>query len=405
MLLAFQSSSLPRRAPEKCQSLIDIIRGIMNNFAPRNRREFLKSASMLAIGGLAFPSRVQPVPRPPAARRPQRVAVIGAGHYHATLAPFYLRILQNEKLDIVGIHDPDHAVAEDRARRCGSTAYTDYRTMIDKTRPEFVLSLNRHVDMTTPFRFLVDSGIPFLAEKPWGIDDKTVNELADYAEKKNAWVTAPMSFRYSWWAQTARRMVQSGEMGTISHMLVRFNQPGIQRYIDEGNSWMLNKAQAGGGALLNLGFHGFDLCRYITGEDPKVVSAVTSHSIWSRDIEDYAFVTLRTPSGMVFLNEASYTFPTAGSDSERKIAAAKALVRATNTGDGVQIIGPGRNETLMAPSDYVGSWAGVVKDCLDRIGRGEPPPSSVRDCARAVTLTFDAYLVAGENPAARRPQR
>jgi len=327
----------------------------------------------------------------------KRVAVIGVGHYHATLGrPFYLRVLQNEKLDIVGVHDPDRAVAEDRAKRCGSTAYTNYRAMIEKTRPDFVLSLNRHVSMPGPFRFLVDSGIPFLAEKPWGIDDKTVNELADYAERKNAWATAPLSFRYSWWAETARKMVKSGEFGTISHMLVRFNQPGIQRYIDEGNSWMLNKAEAGGGALLNLGLHGFDLCRYITGEEPKVVSAVTSHSIWKRDIEDYAFVTLRTPSGMVFLNEASYTFPTTGSDSERKIAGAKTLVRATNNGDGVQIIGPGRDETIMAPSGYVGSWAGVVKDCLDRIAWGEPPPSTVRDCARAVTLTFDSYRIAGE---------
>jgi predicted dehydrogenase len=276
------------------------------------------------------------VPKPPVARRPKSVAVIGVGHYHATLAPFYLRILQNEKLDIVGVHDPDRAVAEDRAKRCGSTAYTDYRAMIEKTRPDFVLSLNRHVSMPGPFRFLVDSGIPFLAEKPRGIDDKTVNELADYAERKNAWATAPLSVRCSWWAETARKMVKSGEFGTISHMLVCFNQPGIQRCIDEGNSWMLNKAEAGGGALLNLGLHGFDLCRYITGEEPKVVSAVS---------------------------------------------------------DGVQIIGPGRDETIMAPSGYVASWAGVVKDCLDRIGRGEPPPSTVRDCARVVTLTLDSYRI------------
>ncbi|HEV3333770.1 MAG TPA: Gfo/Idh/MocA family oxidoreductase [Bryobacteraceae bacterium] len=358
----------------------------------QSRRIFLENTGKGLIVGAMLHSRDARA----APRRPQRVAVIGAGHYHATLPPNYLRILQNEKLDIVGIHDPDRAVAEDRAKRCGSTAYTDYRVMIDKTKPEFVLSLNRHVDMPGPFRFLVDTGIPFLAEKPWGIDDKTVNELADYAEKKKAWATAPMSFRYSWWAQIARKMVQSGEMGTISHMLVRFNQPGIQRYIDEGSSWMLSKATAGGGALLNLGIHGFDLCRYITGEEPRVVSAVTSHSIWKRDIEDYAFVTLRTPSGMVFLNEASYTFPTTGSDSERKIAAAKVLVRATNTGDGVQIIGPGRDEILKAPPDFVGSWPGVVKDCLDRIGRGEPPPASVRDCARAVSLTFDAYHMAKE---------
>lgn len=352
----------------------------------QTRRRFLTSAAAATAA----------IARAQTRRRPQRVAVIGVGHYHATLAPFYLQLLQNEKVDIVGVHDPDRAVAEDRARRCGSTAYTDYRAMIDKTKPEFVLSLNRHVEMPGPFRFLVDSGIPFLAEKPWGVDAATVNSLADYAEKKNAWACAPMSFRYSWWARTAREMVQKKQLGAISHMLVRFNQPGVQRYIDEGNSWMLNKATAGGGALLNLGFHGFDLCRYITGEDPKVVSAVTSHSIWHREVEDYAFVTLRTPSGMVFLNEASYTFPTNGSDTERKIAGEKALVRATAAGDGVQIIGPGRNETINAPADFVGSWAGVVKDCLDRIGRGEPPPATVRDCARAVSLTFDAYRAAGE---------
>ena len=354
------------------------------------RRRFLR--------GLAASALFQVRRSTATGKRPQRVAVVGAGHYHATLAPFYLKILQDEKVEIVGVHDSNRAVAEDRARRCGSTAYTDYRAMIDKTRPEFVLSLNRHVDMPGPFRYLVDAGIPFLAEKPWGIDDKTVNELADYAEKRKAWVTAPMSFRYSWWAETARRMVRSGELGIISHMLVRFNQPGIQRYLDEGNDWMLSKKEAGGGALLNLGFHGFDLCRYITGEEPRVVSAVTSHSIWKREVEDYAFVTLRTPSGIVFLNEASYTFPTTGSDSERKIAAEKALVRATPTRDGVQIIGPGRDETMQAPSGYVGSWRGVVKDCLDRIGRGEPPPASARDCARAVSLTFDAYRAAGETP-------
>jgi predicted dehydrogenase len=207
-----------------------------------SRRVFLERGIRFAAGG--FAAALTQEPRRPAGRRPQRVAVIGAGHYHATLAPYYLKILQDEKLDIVGVHDRDRAVAEDRARRCGSTAYTDYRLMIDKTKPEFVLSLNRHVDMPGPFRFLVDAGIPFLAEKPWGVDDKTVNELADYAEKKKAWATAPMSFRYSWWAETARKMVRSGEVGTISHMLVRFNQPGVQRYIDESNSWMLSKTEA-----------------------------------------------------------------------------------------------------------------------------------------------------------------
>ena len=127
-----------------------------------------------------------------------------------------------------------------------------------------------------------------------------------------------------------------------------------------------------------------------------MVSAVTSHSIWNREVEDYVFATLRTPSGIVFLNEASYTYPRDGSDQERKIAAQKVLIRAAAMGDGVRITAPNRDETITAPPDFIGSWPGVVHDCLDRVGRGEPPPATARDCARAVALTFDSYRAAGE---------
>ena len=363
------------------------------------RRDFLQRAGTLALTGLGVPAIAEGLATARASaqqthRRPQRVAVVGVGHYHAWTFPNYLRILESQHLDVVGIHDPDRSVAEKHAKEHSSTPYTDYRAMVDKTKPDFVVALGRHVDMPPVFRFLVDTGIPFLMEKPWGVDARTVNQLADLAESKKAWAAVPMSMRYSWWAETARTMVKRGDLGRISHMLVRFNQPGVQRYIDWGCSWMLTKAAAGGGALINLGIHGFDLCRYITGEEPTVVSAVTSHQIHKREVEDYAFVTLRTPSGVVFLNEASYTFPTTGSDQEHKIAGEKALLRAT--GDGLQIIAPGRDEIVKTPAGYTGGWPGVVIDCLDRIGRGEPPPATARDCARAVALTFEAYRMAGE---------
>jgi predicted dehydrogenase len=369
------------------------------------RRAFLDRAATLAAGGLttaamigharAEDASVQ-APRT-AGRRPQRVVVVGADHYHATSTPNYLRILQDEHLDIVGVHAPDAAVAARWAGQYGSTPYTDYRAMIDKTKPEFVVALGRHVAMPAEFRFLVDTGIPFLMEKPWGIDDKTVSELADLAESKRAWAAVPMPFRYSMFAETAIAMRDRGELGTISHMLFRFNQPGVQRYVDLESPWMLSKTDAGGGALINLGIHGFDLCRHITGEEPTVVSAVTSHTLHKREVEDYAHVTLRTPSGVVFLNEASYTYPGTGGDQERKLSAEKVFLRATTTGgEGVQIVGPGRDDTRKAPEGYLSGWPKVVHECLDRIGRGDGPPATARDCARAVTLIFDAYRMAGE---------
>jgi predicted dehydrogenase len=371
------------------------------------RRAFLDRAATLAASGLATAAVVghpgaadaiaRQAPSPAPGRRPQRVAVIGADHYHATSTPNYLRILQTEHLDVLGVHAPDAAVAAKWAAQYGSTPYTDYRAMIDKTKPEFIVALGRHVAMPAEFRFLVETGIPFLMEKPWGIDDRTVNELADLAESNRAWAAVPMPFRYSMFAETAIAMRDRGELGTISHMLFRFNQPGVQRYVDLGSPWMLSKADAGGGALINLGIHGIDLCRYITGEEPKVVSAVTSHTLHKREVEDYAHVTLRTPSGVVFLNEASYTYPGAGGDQERKLSAEKVFLRATTAGgEGVQIVGPGRDDTRKAPEGSLSGWPKVVHECLDRIGRGEGPPATARDCARAVTLIFDAYRMAGE---------
>jgi len=366
-----------------------------------SRRHLLERAGKLAIGGLTAAAVVERgAPRSasaqPIAKRPQRVAVIGADHYHATSTPNYLRILQSQQLDIAGVHAPDAGIASKWASQYGSTPYTDYRSMIDKAKPEFVVALGHHAAMPAEFRFLVETGIPFLMEKPWGTDAKTVTQLADLAESKRAWAAVPMPFRYSWFAETAVAMRDRGELGTLSHGLMRFNQPGVQRYRDLGSPWMLSKGETGGGALINLGIHGFDLCRHLSGEEPAVVSAVTSHSIHKLEIEDYAHVTLRTPSGMVFLNEASYTFPGSGSDQERKISGEKAFLRATPTGEGVQISGPGRNETVMAPNGYLSGWPRVVNECLDRIGRGDPPPATARDCARAVSLVFEAYRMAGE---------
>jgi predicted dehydrogenase len=42
----------------------------------------------------------------------------------------------------------------------------------------------------------------------------------------------------------------------------------MRRYVEWDSPWMAEKSQAGGGALLNLGGHGFDIARFVTGEEP-----------------------------------------------------------------------------------------------------------------------------------------
>jgi len=190
-------------------------------------------------------------------------------------------------------------------------------------------------------------------------------------------------------------MVQSGELGAVSHIVFRMIRPTMERYNAWDSPWMLDKAAAGGGALINLGSHGFDICRFITGEEPEVLSCVMSNAVHKSDVEDYALATMRTPSGIIFHNEVGYTMPTwpkNSTDGERKVAAEKGIVRAVN--EGIHILGPDRDETTPTPAGYVGFYKRVLIECLDRIERGDPPPITAHDCARAVTLIHDAYRIA-----------
>jgi predicted dehydrogenase len=368
------------------------------------RRGFLGEAGKLAVAGLAAGSIIEglgadrafattPATHFPARSRPQRVVVIGIDHYHAISPPNYLQILANEKLDILGIHAPDEALAQKYATQYKSTAYTDYRAMVEKTKPEFIMALGKHSAMPEEFKYLVTTGIPFLMEKPWATDDKMVNELANLAESKKAWVGVPTPYRFNWLTEVARKMKADDTLGTISHMHVRFNNGGIQRYKDLGNDWMLTKKDAGGGCWLNLAGHGIDQFRYITGEEPKVIGAITSHSMFHLDIEDWGTMLMRTPRGTILVNESGYTAK--GPDTEHLISTDKVLLRETR--GAVEIHGADGTNTVSAqPKDFLAGWPGYVHDALDRIANGQPPLAGPHDAARITTLIVDAMRVAGE---------
>jgi predicted dehydrogenase len=392
----------PKKPSDYPQELVNIVH--LYQRGGISRRGFLDRAAKFAVGGLTTAAILESAPpqdasAEPARKRPQRTAVVGCDHWHA---PNYARILQKlEKTDLLGVSAPDGAIASKFAAQFGTTAYTDYRVMIEKTKPEFVAALGHVAAMPGEFRFLVDAGIPFVMEKPWGLDAKTVNELADYAESKKAWVSYSAPTRYTTFSDTFLAMRKKGELGTISHGIFRFNQPSVQRYIDNGNPWNIVKKESGGGCAANLGIHGVDLCRYLTGEEPKVVGAVTSHLLHKKEVEDYCLIILRTPSGIVFHAESSYTFPANGGDSLRSFTTEKAFLTTPTSGvtgdEGFEIVRPdGRKETIKPPEGYMTGWPRVVNDCLNRIAKGEPPFATARDGARNASLVFDAYKMAGE---------
>jgi predicted dehydrogenase len=327
---------------------------------------------------------------------PKRFAVIDVSHWHSTHDAAYCRILRELDREIVGVSDRNAAIAKDRAQRFGGVAFTDHRQMIEITKPEFVIALGCHADMPETFRYLVETGLPFIMEKPWGIDSDTVASLVALARERGTWATVPFINRTSHWAVTAQRMIEDGAFGTISHIFYRTIRPTMRRYIEWDSPWMRDPVASGGGALMNLGGHGFDMAWFLTREEPEVCSAVLSYAAEGAEVEDYALVTLRIPSGILFHNEVGYTMPTWPAnltDSEQKIAGSRLMLRTTPRG--LHILSPERDELIPAPAGPVG-YPNWVRETLEAYGRGDPPPIAPDACGRVARLTHAAYRMAGE---------
>jgi predicted dehydrogenase len=328
-----------------------------------------------------------------------RVAAIEVSHWHALHDAAYLRILATiPDVELVGVHDPSADVAARCAAALGNPpVFTDHRQMLDKTRPDFVIALGQHARMARTAHDLLDRDVPFMMEKPMGLNAGEVQAIADTAAAKRAFVAVPLPQRDSPFATRARRLLAEGRFGPLSHLYLRLNRPTSARYAAWDSPWMLDPALAGGGCLRNLGSHCFDLFRLLTGEAATVTAAQLSARVLGQLVEDYASVQLRTPSGVLGTIELGNTVPYAGTDGEFKIAGRDAILT-TYHDDTLRLITAGGEElTVARPAEPL--YPTALRAILECGRRGAPPPVSVHDLLPVVRLIDQAYERAGRTGA------
>lgn len=324
---------------------------------------------------------------------PIRIAAIEVGHWHSLFDAAYLKTLARmPEVQLVGVQDPDAALAAHRAAQVGGPpVFTDYRDMLGRTRPDFVLALGRHSAMAGIAHFLLDEGYPFLIEKPVGLNAREVRGVADKAAAKGTFAAVPLFQRFQPFVAHARRMLAEGAFGPVSHFYFRANRPTSARYVAWGAPWMLDPAIAGGGCLRNIGLHGIDAFLFITGEDAQVTGVQMSSRAYGHGVEDYATLLLRTVSGVLGTIEVGNTFPGKGADAEWKLAGRDALL--------MQREGVLRCTTSVGDQDLAGQPPEplpviAIRDALARWQRGEPPAAGIEDCYRAMRLVDQAYDMA-----------
>jgi predicted dehydrogenase len=325
---------------------------------------------------------------------PIRVAAIEVSHWHALWDAAYLRMLATMRdVRLVGLHDPSAGVAESRARMLGDPpVFTDYRAMLAETRPDLVVALGHHRGMARIAHDLLDLGLPFMMEKPMGVNADEVRGIAEKAAALNAFVAVPLPQRHSPFVARARAMLAEGAFGPLSHLYLRLNRPTSARYPAWGSAWMLDPEAAGGGCLRNLGNHCFDLFLHLTGEDARVTACQLSTRTHRQRVEDYASVQLRSAGGVLGTIEVGNTVPRDGSDGELKIAGRDAILTLYHD-DTMRLI-TSAGEELVTETPLQPLYFTCVREILDRWRRGDRPRVSVADLVPVARLIDEAYALA-----------
>ncbi|HUZ18061.1 MAG TPA: Gfo/Idh/MocA family oxidoreductase [Spirochaetia bacterium] len=248
-----------------------------------------------------------------------KIGMIGAG----AIAPTHCRGIQGHPAaEIVAVAD----VNEERARALAREfaipkVYTDVKQMLAERAIDAVtIALPTYLHAVTA-EAAIEAGKHVFLDKPFVMNQGEATRLMKTAAAKKKILTVGMNQRFTPEAQAVRAVVERGDLGDIYHAKAYWcRRSGIPRF----GTWFGDKSKAGGGALLDIGFHMLDLGLHLIGNfRPLTVSGFSYTKFGNRDlgegkwgksdpgehvfdVDDYAGALIRLTGGVTLQVETSW---------------------------------------------------------------------------------------------------
>jgi len=166
------------------------------------------------------------------------------------------------------------------------------------------------VIVATPHHLLPTIGIEalrrahhVLLEKPGAHSLDALLELQQLAASAGRRVRVGFNHRFHPSFLQTRELLGSGAYGDVFSIRARYGHGGRPGYERE---WRAQREMSGGGELVDQGLHLIDLVRYLAG-DVDLAFAELRTDFWPMDVEDNAYVALRSRGGAFAWLHASWT--------------------------------------------------------------------------------------------------
>ena len=176
-------------------------------------------------------------------------------------------------VELTALADTDDTLLTTQGKRLDvDSCFTDYRELL-KTDVDAVSVCTPNASHRDVAVASLQAGKHVLLEKPMALNAMQAADICNAARKAGKVVQIGMVRRQDTPPQILREYVEKGLLGEIYHIraiLVR------RRGIPGLGGWFTTKAQSGGGPMIDLGVHWFDLAMWVSGLwKPTRVSAKT----------------------------------------------------------------------------------------------------------------------------------
>ena len=225
-------------------------------------------------------------------RSPVRIGVLGLGAIAQTA---HLPVLAKMRgVTIAALCDNDAAKARSLAQRFGvRDICTDVEELLElEGLDAVVVATPNHLHEVHVLSAL-RAKKHVLCERPLGLNARAVERVIAAAEKAKKVVMVANNHRFRHDAQALDAFVRSGELGKV-----RSVRAGAYRRRVQQAAWRLRRAEAGGGAFLELGLPLLDLAGWLL-DFPRVerVSAAVERGRGANAVEESAIVFIECQGG------------------------------------------------------------------------------------------------------------
>lgn len=227
-----------------------------------------------------------------------RVGIIGAGRIGQRRA----RIAAAAGDRIVAVADPERERAAALAAAHGAQAFPDAESLASSAELDAAVVATPHRWLAPATLAALDAGADVLVEKPLAMSAAAAEMLVAAAGRGGRILATGFTLRHHPAVRWMAELFGAGAVGRPLHLRAVYGHGGRAGYEFE---WRARREQ-GGGELLDQGVHAMDLVRWLLGEITEV-QAVLTQAFWPVDVEDNAFLLLRTRSGPVASLHVSWT--------------------------------------------------------------------------------------------------